>query len=666
MSAWLRGKDKVREKGGPSWSSLAIALDKEGKHHIATNIRNKYCLDIKEVVELTEEFKAPLTPIKLEPTIQKVKPATNYSPTQISEYNDDQQKVILTIRDLVGIVQVLKDSSFQTIKWFDLGLYLGLTYNNLKMIEIMYPRDAEQCLRECLAKWLTDIEATWDKLAIAVSEVGETSVAEYIRAEVSFASAPTMRPTVQPTELDELKGVHVAAINSFLIHGGSTQSVNWEEYGIKITIPQGAVLPSDTVQVTITALVGGDFIFPEDTELVSAVYAINLSKPFLKPVKLEIQHCVSIETSSHCNYLSFATATNNQPPYKFITVDGGEFSIGNRYGSISIAKFSKYCIKTYSGRRYQPYSIPGPSSYHERTHTLSSLLLLPTFPVFEASSMGIISVKNSADKLPNKSYYGQVMYEVRRPGREWLMRFLLSKDLNALIEHIKKTFKFVECIEVSFQFKDDDGFIELYFDYGQCPKGWSVRPHQFPTGVRQIDIDDYGSMSPPRFPKCLITFTVSPGEDTVKELSYPVTMQGIKKSNVEKINIVLTMGDFQQASAGSIASNTGPISSDDERKLAGKVLRENFAALSKILAAPSNLSAVIMSFYAKELISDTTATECMNDCRPVQDRCASLLFAVKATVDGKPQLINTLIEALKENEAFKEIADKMTQSLINP
>uniref|UniRef100_A0A1X7V950 Death domain-containing protein n=1 Tax=Amphimedon queenslandica TaxID=400682 RepID=A0A1X7V950_AMPQE len=41
MSAWLRGKDKVREKGGPSWSSLATALDKEGKHHIATNIRDK-------------------------------------------------------------------------------------------------------------------------------------------------------------------------------------------------------------------------------------------------------------------------------------------------------------------------------------------------------------------------------------------------------------------------------------------------------------------------------------------------------------------------------------------------------------------------------------------------------------------------------------------------
>ena len=76
---------------------------------------------------------------------------------------------------------MLKDGHFQITKWIDLGLYLGLFYSDLKTIETNYPRDAEQCLRECLAKWLTDdIEATWDKLAIAVGEVGETAVAEYI------------------------------------------------------------------------------------------------------------------------------------------------------------------------------------------------------------------------------------------------------------------------------------------------------------------------------------------------------------------------------------------------------------------------------------------------------------------------------------------------------
>ena len=83
---------------------------------------------------------------------------------------------------------------------------------------------------------------------------------------------------------------------------------------------------SDTVEVAITALVGGEFILPEDTELVSAVYAISVSKPLLKPVQLEIQHCVSIEEPAHSNYLSFATA--HSAPYQFQLVNGGTFSTG--------------------------------------------------------------------------------------------------------------------------------------------------------------------------------------------------------------------------------------------------------------------------------------------------------------------------------------------------
>ena len=43
MSAWLRGEDNVREEGGPSWSSLATALDGIEEKSIATIIRDKYC-----------------------------------------------------------------------------------------------------------------------------------------------------------------------------------------------------------------------------------------------------------------------------------------------------------------------------------------------------------------------------------------------------------------------------------------------------------------------------------------------------------------------------------------------------------------------------------------------------------------------------------------------
>ena len=44
MSAWLRGKDKVREtEDGPSWLSLVLALETIEENHVATNIKQKYC-----------------------------------------------------------------------------------------------------------------------------------------------------------------------------------------------------------------------------------------------------------------------------------------------------------------------------------------------------------------------------------------------------------------------------------------------------------------------------------------------------------------------------------------------------------------------------------------------------------------------------------------------
>ena len=143
---------------------------------------------------------------------------------------------------------------------------------------------------------------------------------------------------------DKLQGVCVAGDKLFLLQNDYPQLLNWEEYGLRIAIPQGAVQQSDTVEVAITALVGGEFILPEDTELVSAVYAISVSKSLLKPVQLELQHCVSIEKPAHSNYLSFATAHSDRPPYHFQRVEGGIFSIGNQYGGISLSGFSIWSI----------------------------------------------------------------------------------------------------------------------------------------------------------------------------------------------------------------------------------------------------------------------------------------------------------------------------------
>ena len=97
---------------------------------------------------------------------------------------------------------------------------------------------------------------------------------------------------------------------------------------------------------------------------------------------------------------------------------------------------------------------------------------------------------------------------------------------------------------------------------------------------------------------------------------------------------------------------------EDPDELVKKVLRKNFSEISRILIVPSNLSAIAMDLYSDDLISYDTLTEC-NDNRTIQARSFSLLSALKATIDTKPQLMGTLIEVLKRNVASKDIAEKM-------
>uniref|UniRef100_A0A1X7SQG8 Death domain-containing protein n=1 Tax=Amphimedon queenslandica TaxID=400682 RepID=A0A1X7SQG8_AMPQE len=123
--------------------------------------------------------------------------------------------------------------------------------------------------------------------------------------------------------------------------------MNWEKYGLRIGVQEGSLLSSETVEAAVVALVGGQFEFPPNTVLVSAVYAVSLSKPLLKRLKLEIQHCIDLTGQPDlAQYLKFAIAPVSTPslPYQFKLVEGGEFSFNSGYGSIQRKKFCLVCI----------------------------------------------------------------------------------------------------------------------------------------------------------------------------------------------------------------------------------------------------------------------------------------------------------------------------------
>uniref|UniRef100_A0A1X7TIC0 Uncharacterized protein n=1 Tax=Amphimedon queenslandica TaxID=400682 RepID=A0A1X7TIC0_AMPQE len=140
--------------------------------------------------------------------------------------------------------------------------------------------------------------------------------------------------------LECLSDVNIASKKLFLIQGDRPQLLNWERYGLRIGVSGGSLSSTETAEVAVVALVGGEFVFPKKTVLVSAVYAVSVSRPLLKALRLEIQHCVDLSRGVKTKYLKFAIApvSTASLPYKFSIVDGGEFSEGKWYGSINREK----------------------------------------------------------------------------------------------------------------------------------------------------------------------------------------------------------------------------------------------------------------------------------------------------------------------------------------
>ena len=129
------------------------------------------------------------------------------------------------------------------------------------------------------------------------------------------------------------------------------QLLEWEEYGLRIQVPEGAI--SGPCDIAIKSIVAGQFEFPEGTDLVSAVYAISVSKRLTKPVKLDIQHCIAITREEQGRFLSFVRAQCNQPqlPYQFELLDNaGTFPPHSDYGKIACDQFSCLCIVGTGGK----------------------------------------------------------------------------------------------------------------------------------------------------------------------------------------------------------------------------------------------------------------------------------------------------------------------------
>ena len=145
------------------------------------------------------------------------------------------------------------------------------------------------------------------------------------------------------------------------------QTFIWTGYGLKLHIPS-ASLPAGVVQsnIEIKASLAGEFNFPENTTLVSAVYGLHSPVQFSQPIAVEIEHCA---IPSDDPSLIFARASQEEPPYKFTALEGGLFPHDSCYACIQLSRFSRvgafrkflkgllpqrrYCAHVYYTRKVQ-------------------------------------------------------------------------------------------------------------------------------------------------------------------------------------------------------------------------------------------------------------------------------------------------------------------------
>ena len=151
---------------------------------------------------------------------------------------------------------------------------------------------------------------------------------------------------------DFLRGVDVFAETVLEVMGDKPQKLKWAGYGFFIEVPEGALPPGVTASVAVKVILGGQFQFPENRLLISALYWVSSSELFLKEVAVNIQHCAVIKNEEQCSTLKFIIAKCSQEvlPYRFKEREG-VFNPHTQYGTIKCKQFSIFGETASAGQK---------------------------------------------------------------------------------------------------------------------------------------------------------------------------------------------------------------------------------------------------------------------------------------------------------------------------
>ena len=186
----------------------------------------------------------------------------------------------------------------------------------------------------------------------------------------------------------------------------STQDLR-DEYGFHMTVPEDCLLAGKSCDITVEPFIDRpQFKFPDDSMLVSMVYAVSLTENLLKPAILNIQHCINVQDEEHSKSLQFVVASSDcgEGPCNFEVVDiPGVFRPGSQYGILTRQSFSFIAI------------------VQSMIQQVCSKFMCTCTLVYEQYILG----------LNNLLCHAKTFYH-KKDENQWEMAFIVAKKLNGV------------------------------------------------------------------------------------------------------------------------------------------------------------------------------------------------------------------------------------------
>ena len=157
--------------------------------------------------------------------------------------------------------------------------------------------------------------------------------------------------------------------------------MTWEDIGIEITVPPGAVPKGAEIVLRVRPCLSGPFVIPKDYDLTSPVYMISQSSEFSDEIQLSMAHFANLQSEEDCEEMTFLTARPSSVPgeqypkyqLKVLQISGpGVFHIGTNMGTISLKHFCPFT----TGRRHRKRIGEEPKEYLKRRKGIQNSMTL--------------------------------------------------------------------------------------------------------------------------------------------------------------------------------------------------------------------------------------------------------------------------------------------------